>query len=117
MKKTDEQLGMNSAITRRDFVNGIAVTAAGAMLLPAWTMAQENAAPAETGKTGVQPGGQPGLESGLADESYPPRRTGMRGSHPGSFEAAHQLRDNPKETLASATLTEKNSISSWSAQA
>ncbi len=105
MKKTDEQLGMNSAITRRDFVNGIAVTAAGAMLLPAWTMAQEKAAPAETGKTGVQPGGQPGLESGLADESYPPRRTGMRGSHPGSFEAAHQLRDNPKETLASATLT------------
>ena len=24
---------------------------------------------------------------------YPPRRTGMRGSHAGSFEVAHQLRD------------------------
>src|ERR1700760_1291468 len=96
---------MNAAITRRDFVNGMAVTAAGAMLLPSWTIAQEKVAPAETGLTGVQPGGHPGIETGLAGETYPPRRSGMGGSHPGSFEAAHQLRDNPKETLASATPT------------
>jgi spermidine dehydrogenase len=103
--KSDEQLGMGAPITRRDFVNGIAVTAAGAMLLPSMTLAQESVAPAETGKTGAQPGGQPGLETGFADEAYPPRRSGMRGSHPGSFEAAHQLRDNPREALASATST------------
>ena len=30
---------------------------------------------------------------GGPQEYYPPARTGMRGSHPGSFEVAHQLRD------------------------
>ena len=31
--------------------------------------------------------------SRAATDAYPPRRTGMRGSHAGSFEVAHQLRD------------------------
>jgi spermidine dehydrogenase len=102
MKKTDEQLGMYTNISRRDFINGVAATTAGAMLLPSIGVAQEAAA---AGLTGAQPGGFPGLETGLAGENYPPRRSGMRGSHPGSFEAAHQLRDNPKESLASAVST------------
>ena len=105
MKKTDEELGMNASITRRDFVNGIAVTAAGAMLLPSMGLGQAKTDPAETGLTGAQPGGTPGLETGFLNEPYPPRRSGMRGDHPGSFESAHQLRDNPQEAIASATPT------------
>ena len=96
---------MNASITRRDFVNGIAVTAAGAMLLPSMGLGQAKIDPAETGLTGAQPGGTPGLETGFLNEPYPPRRSGMRGSHPGSFEAAHDLRDNPQEAIASATAT------------
>lgn len=62
---------MDRAITRRDFVNGVGVALAGAALAP----------------------GIPGLAAASTDEAYPPRRTGLRGSHPGAFETAHQLRD------------------------
>ena len=72
MHKTDRQLGMNTDITRRDFLSGVSV-AIGASLLPA-SSAQA---------IGAQD--LPGY--------YPPNLTGMRGSHPGSFEAAHMLRD------------------------
>ena len=66
----DARLGMGRAITRRDFLNGAAVTAAG--------LAAASAAHAA-------PQDQPGY--------YPPILTGLRGSHPGSFEVAHSLRD------------------------
>lgn len=72
----DRYLGMDRAITRRDFMNGAAI-AIGASLLPrvpAW------------GSTSRQ---EPQKQSGY----YPPTRTGLRGSHPGSFEIAHSLRD------------------------
>ena len=62
-------------ITRKDFLNGLVWTA-GAAALSDW-----NAVAAEA--TG---------QSTTADD-YPPLRTGMRGSHPGSFEIAHDLRD------------------------
>ncbi|HEX5789153.1 MAG TPA: NAD(P)-binding protein [Woeseiaceae bacterium] len=57
------------SITRRDFLNGIALgTAAGASLSPAELLAK------------------------LAkDTPYPPLLTGLRGSHPGSFEVAHSV--------------------------
>jgi spermidine dehydrogenase len=64
---------MNRRITRRDFLNGVAVTA-GAAMLPS----QMFAFGADAAATGVY---------------YPPALTGMRGSHPGSFETAHRLRD------------------------
>ncbi|HET7749632.1 MAG TPA: NAD(P)/FAD-dependent oxidoreductase [Terriglobales bacterium] len=71
----DRYLGMDRAITRRDFLNGMAVTI-GASLLPGKTFG-----------TGEEPEAQerPGY--------YPPTLTGMRGSQPGSFEVAHSLRD------------------------
>jgi spermidine dehydrogenase len=71
----DRQLGMHRSITRRDFLNGVAVTA-GAALMP-WHLAaaDEPAAPEKS------------------PTYYPPALTGMRGSHPGSFDAAHSLRD------------------------
>src|SRR6267378_6124748 len=79
-ERDDRKLGMNRNITRRDFLNGVAVGTGGAMagsVLP--DFAWQALAPSTT------PQDQPGY--------YPPALTGMRGSHPGSFEAAHGLRD------------------------
>ena len=69
----NERLGMTRPIERRDFLNGVAVTALGLASAPA--QAAMASAPQEA----------PGY--------YPPALTGMRGSHPGSFEVAHSLRD------------------------
>jgi len=69
MNSRDHKLGMDRAITRRDFINGVSV-AIGASLVPACARERDPAA-----------AGPPAM--------YPPGRTGMRGSHPGSFENAH----------------------------
>src|SRR5271154_2797434 len=69
----DRQLGMKRNITRRDFLNGVAVTA-GAAMMPWHLFAAD-----------VDPEKSPTY--------YPPALTGLRGSHPGSFDAAHSLRD------------------------
>ncbi len=72
------ELGMDRAITRRDFLNGIAVGVAGASLFGA----------------GRKAAGEP-----LPADYYPPALTGLRGSHAGSFEVAHRLRDGAFETF------------------
>ena len=79
MKNEDRMLGMDRAISRRDFVNGVA---AGALAtgLPADAMAAASRA-----KAVVTPEIDP--------HPYPPARPGMRGSHAGTYEAAHMLRD------------------------
>ena len=69
----DRALGMATPIARRDFLNGALVTGATAAAA-AWPHAAEAAPQDDAGY-------------------YPPSLTGMRGSHPGSFEAAHSLRD------------------------
>jgi spermidine dehydrogenase len=71
----DRNLGMHRAITRRDFLNGTAL-AIGASLIPQSVLDSTSA---------TEPLNQPGY--------YPPAKTGLRGSHPTSFEIAHQLRD------------------------
>jgi len=76
----DRELGMHRKISRRDFLNGVAVTA-GAAMMP-WDLAA-----AGFGK------GQAVVGSASSPGYYPPALTGMRGSHPGSFAAAHSLRD------------------------
>jgi len=73
MNRIDRQLGMDADITRRDFLNGMSV-AIGASLLPPSSTAHD---------IGAQD--LPGY--------YPPKQTGMRGSHRGSFEAAHMAHD------------------------
>jgi len=76
-QQLDRELGMKRNITRRDFLNGVAVTAGaawGAGPVPRLLAAAD----ADAEKS-------PGY--------YPPALTGMRGSHPGSFDAAHALRD------------------------
>jgi spermidine dehydrogenase len=70
----DRDLGLNRKITRRDFLNGAAVTL-GAALVPGIPWEEVQSDPEKT--------------AGY----YPPALTGLRGSHPGSFEAAHALRD------------------------
>jgi spermidine dehydrogenase len=74
--RKDRELGMGQGITRRDFLNGVALTAAAAMLPSHLLAAADRQATREQ---------SPGY--------YPPALTGLRGSHPGSFDAAHSLRD------------------------
>ncbi len=74
---SDRPLGMDQPISRRDFLDGMAI-AVGASLLPI------GCGPSES-DTAFTPERDP--------RYYPPALTGMRGSHPGSFEIAHQLRD------------------------
>jgi spermidine dehydrogenase len=62
-------------ITRRDFLNGVPLAVGGAV---AGSLLPESSALAA-------PQDEPGY--------YPPALTGLRGSHPGAFEAAHRLRD------------------------
>jgi len=69
----DRELGMHRRITRRDFINGVAVTT-GVAMMPRGLLATDS--PPEK-----------------SPNYYPPALTGMRGSHPGSFDAAHSLRD------------------------
>ena len=61
-------------ITRRDFLNGTQV-AIGASLLSPWTEAF----------------GTPAPDFALPAGYYPPARTGLRGSHDGSWETMHQV--------------------------
>jgi spermidine dehydrogenase len=81
----DRDLGMDRAISRRDFLNGIAIGVGGAMagdLL--------RAVPGVERSRGM-------LQAAGVDQDtpgyYPPALTGMRGSHDGAFAAAHALRD------------------------
>lgn len=69
--KRDRDLGMQCPITRRDFLNGVSVGIGGALAA--------NYLPASWAET--------------PNVYYPPALTGMRGSHPGSFDAAHAMRD------------------------
>ncbi len=85
MNTNDRGLGMGRKIKRRDFINGVSA-AAGAMVLPKWALAQEFAPE-------------------RAPDYYPPALTGLRGSHPGSFEVAHGLRDTHNVDLSSVTHT------------
>jgi spermidine dehydrogenase len=80
-KDQDRELGMGREITRRDFLNGISI-AVGTSLVAG-------------NSTWLQAFGLP--QSPFAPEKdrsyYPPAKTGLRGSHDGSWEVAHELRD------------------------
>ena len=86
MKKSDRELGMDREINRRDFLNGASLAIAGAVLAPGASEAQRReASPAAAASPSIEP-------SPSQETYYPPTRTGMRGSHPGSFEVAHEMR-------------------------
>jgi len=79
MNHEEIALGMDRDITRRDVIVGAAAlglgATAGSLLVPDVASAQMAQGTQDT----------PGY--------YPPALQGMRGSHPGSFEAAHAIRD------------------------
>jgi len=75
---------MKKKITRRDFLNGAAIAiAAGGSLSPRSILAM--------GKDNAAPGATVARPAGIGKDYYPPTLTGIRGSHNGSFEVAHQL--------------------------
>ena len=84
MTSEDRTLGMTSNISRRDFLNGVAVGVGGAMAAP--SLAEAAAAQAAAA-------GQTGTAATANPAYYPPASTGMRGSHAGSFEVMHRVRD------------------------
>ncbi|HEY5656661.1 MAG TPA: NAD(P)-binding protein [Myxococcota bacterium] len=65
----DRELGLFAPITRRDVLHGASAALIAAFAAPWASLASRAAAD--------------------LDGEYPPARTGMRGSHPGSFEVAH----------------------------
>jgi spermidine dehydrogenase len=76
--KKSRRLGVGRVVTRRDFIDGIAVTAAMAAAPRVVTAGElERTVTAPQDRTNYNP----------------PALTGIRGSHSGSFEAAHALRD------------------------
>ena len=71
MEKVPGARHSSGGVTRRDFLQGVPVALTGA---------------------GLACGDVPAFRAAIEGEGaapYPPLRTGMRGSHPGSFEAAH----------------------------
>jgi spermidine dehydrogenase len=77
----DRELGMNRKITRRDFLDGVALTVGGSVLTATTPWLHSLGA----------------TDSAFAPEKdpnyYPPALTGMRGNHEGTYTAAHSLRD------------------------
>jgi spermidine dehydrogenase len=68
---------MDRPITRRDFLDGVGIAVTGSLLGSSWLAGCSSSESA------------PAMEV----DDYPPARTGMRGSHDGTFEVAHNLRD------------------------
>jgi len=90
--KDAKTLGMHRNIDRRDFISGAAVAIAGTALKPQRASAQ--ASP----RVGAAAGAPPA-------DYYPPKLTGLRGQHAGSFENAHKARDGATPENAAAEST------------
>ena len=77
----DRELGMHRKITRRDFLDGVAVTVGSSILAASTPWLRGLGIP----------------DSSFAPEKdpsyYPPALMGMRGNHEGSYSSAHSLRD------------------------
>jgi len=84
-KKYDRELGMDREITRRDFLNGVAISTGAALAGGAISTESLLAAAA--------------LDEFAPEKSpdyYPPAKMGMRGNHDGTFTFAHAMRDGEK---------------------
>src|SRR3954468_18389090 len=82
-RSDDRELGMDRAIVRRDFLNGVAAGIGGALGAGLLSGVPGLAAYVQATAAGQD---SPGY--------YPPALTGMRGSHDGSYDVSHALRDN-----------------------
>src|SRR5467141_2087447 len=78
----DKELGMGREITRRDFLNGVAIGVGGTLV---------------AGEIGSETLLKAGVLGEFAPEEppdyYPPAKLGMRGNHDGTFTFSHRLRD------------------------
>jgi spermidine dehydrogenase len=81
-RKHDQELGMDRDISRRDFLNGVAI-GAGATLLNGPLSAERLLAAAVLDNPSPE----------KMPDYYPPAKLGMRGNHDGSFNMAHRMRD------------------------
>jgi spermidine dehydrogenase len=77
----DRELGIDRKITRRDFLDGVALAVGGSVLA--------SSAPWLHGLGLPDPGFAPEKDP----HYYPPALTGMRGNHEGTYTSAHSLRD------------------------
>jgi len=84
-RKQDRELGMHRRITRRDFLNGVAVTVGGALTAPHVMSAALDS---------------PVYAPEKVLDYYPPALMGMRGNHDGTFTFAHKLRDGKFQETA-----------------
>ena len=80
----NRELGMNCPITRRDFLNGVAIGVGGILAAPHLASALD----------------APAFAPEKAPDYYPPALMGMRGNHDGTFTFAHKLRDHKFEAGA-----------------
>jgi spermidine dehydrogenase len=81
-EKKDNEVGITREITRRDFLNGVAI-GTGAALLGETIGPKQLFAAAAFDEFAPE----------KASDYYPPSRTGIRGNHDGSFTFAHRMRD------------------------
>lgn len=79
IEKKDRELGMDRPISRRDFLNGVAIGAGSLAAAPFLNAEAVDKQPASAPER--------------AADYYPPALTGMRGNHDGTFTYAHRLRD------------------------
>ena len=77
-----KDLGMDREITRRDFLNGVAIGVGSSLL-------SSGRRPEDLLAAGVLDDFAPEK----AKDYYPPALTGMRGNHDGTYTFAHRLRD------------------------
>jgi len=87
-KDRDRELGMGHKITRRDFLNGISIAVGTSLVAANSTWLEAFGVP----QSPFAPEKDPGY--------YPPAKTGLRGSHDGSWEVAHDLRDGKDKDWA-----------------
>jgi spermidine dehydrogenase len=78
-RHSDRALGMDREISRRDFLNGVAVSVGGLLAADPLFAAIANAEKASAPEKSA--------------DYYPPALTGMRGNHDGTFTYPHRLRD------------------------
>ncbi len=82
LHRDDRALGLDRHITRRDFLDGVAIAVGASLLGP-------RVVQAEAAGRGMPLARGPAAWADV----YPPALTGLRGSHVGSFETLHALRD------------------------
>src|SRR5215472_2871593 len=84
---SDNELGIQRDITRRDFLNGVSVGMGGALALQAGLFAalDEVAFASDAEKSAAN-------ATGVTE--YPPALTGLRGSYDATYKYAHMLRDD-----------------------